>query len=125
MKILLVHWYYPPQVGGVETLLQLWGEQLARRGHEVTVLAASLSEKDEIQQERDLRVVRLASFDPAKKRGILFPSLGNLSIIFLRKTSSISSISTICLPPLHLCGQRFSLKKGPDTKFRCSCIPTA
>lgn len=66
MKILLVHWYYPPQVGGVETLLQLWGEQLALRDHEVTILAASLSERDEVQQDKGPRVVRLASFDPAK-----------------------------------------------------------
>gem|GEM_PF-3781456 len=47
-------------------MLQVWGEQLALRGHEVTVLAASLSEKDEVQQDKDPRVVRLASFDPAK-----------------------------------------------------------
>jgi glycosyltransferase involved in cell wall biosynthesis len=66
MKILLVHWYYPPQVGGVETLLELWGDQLAQRGHEVTVLAASLSERDAVQREKDPRVLRLASFDPAK-----------------------------------------------------------
>jgi len=69
MKILIVHWYYPPQVGGVETLLQLWAEQLAQKGHEVIVLAASLFGKDEIQQEKGPRIVRLASFDPAKTEG--------------------------------------------------------
>jgi glycosyltransferase involved in cell wall biosynthesis len=69
MKVLLIHWYYPPQVGGVETLLHLWGEQLTIRGHEVAILAASLSEKNEIQQEKDPRVVRLTSFDPAKRGG--------------------------------------------------------
>lgn len=69
MKILLTHWYYPPQVGGVETLLQLWAEQLAQRGHDVTVLAASLSKEDEIQKEKDPKVVRLASFDPIKSQG--------------------------------------------------------
>ena len=69
MKILMIHWYYPPQIGGVETLLQLWGEQLAARGHTVTVLAASLSGRDEIQREKDPKVVRLACFDPAKKGG--------------------------------------------------------
>lgn len=69
MKILMIHWYYPPQIGGVETLLQLWGEQLAVRGHTVTILAASLSEKDEIQREKDPKVVRLACFDPEKTGG--------------------------------------------------------
>jgi glycosyltransferase involved in cell wall biosynthesis len=69
MKILLAHWYYPPQVGGVETLLELWAEQLTQRGHDVTVLAASLSREDEIQKEKDPRLVRLASFDPAKSQG--------------------------------------------------------
>ncbi|MFB0565990.1 MAG: glycosyltransferase family 4 protein [Candidatus Aminicenantaceae bacterium] len=67
MRVLIVHWYYPPQVGGVETLLQLWGEQLTLRDHDVTILAASLSEKDEIQQKKDPRIIRLASFDPDKK----------------------------------------------------------
>jgi glycosyltransferase involved in cell wall biosynthesis len=67
MKILMIHWYFPPQVGGVETLLQMWGEQLTARGHQVTILAASLSDRDEIQQEKNPRIVRLASFDPAKK----------------------------------------------------------
>lgn len=50
-------------------MLQLWGEQLSLRGHEVTVLAASLSEKDEIQHEKDPKIIRLASFDPAKTDG--------------------------------------------------------
>ena len=71
MNILLTHWYYPPQVGGVETLLELWAEQLAQRGHDVTVLATSLSREDEIQKEKDPRVVRLASFDPAKSQGTI------------------------------------------------------
>ena len=33
------------------------------------ILAASLSEKDEIGQEKDPRIVMLASFDPAKIEG--------------------------------------------------------
>jgi glycosyltransferase involved in cell wall biosynthesis len=87
MKILLVHWYYPPQVGGVETLLQLWGEQLAIRGHEVTVLAASLTDRDYLQQDKDPQVVRLASFDPAKTQSSTLIEYRNAMHAFFREQS--------------------------------------
>ncbi|MDI6860352.1 MAG: glycosyltransferase [Methanocellales archaeon] len=40
--ICMVHWYYPPQRGGVETLLQNVCEELVKRDHKVTVLAAHM-----------------------------------------------------------------------------------
>lgn len=69
MNILMVHWYYPPQVGGVESLMRSMVGELARRGHQVTVLAASLGEKKEISKDQNFTLIRLPSFDPQKKGG--------------------------------------------------------
>ena len=69
MNILMVHWYYPPQVGGVESLMRSMVGELARRGHQVTVLAASLGKKKEVSQKENFTLVRIPSFDPQKKGG--------------------------------------------------------
>ncbi len=49
MRILLTHWYYPPQIGGVETILKGISETLASRGHKITVNAAKVDEQKEIE----------------------------------------------------------------------------
>lgn len=108
MNILHVHWYYPPQVGGVETLLQLWVEKLQARGHRVTLLAASLSQEDMIHEENEAKIVRWACFDPKRrdKRYLVqfreslrrFLLANNFDIIHLHNLfSPLTPWRTICL----------------------------
>jgi glycosyltransferase involved in cell wall biosynthesis len=40
MKIAVMHWAFPPVVGGVESHLVYLYEELARRGHEISLLTA-------------------------------------------------------------------------------------
>lgn len=65
MKILLIHWYYPPQIGGVETILKGIAETLVDRGHQVTVYAAKVDEQEDIDYP-GLKIVRDPDFNPAK-----------------------------------------------------------
>jgi glycosyltransferase involved in cell wall biosynthesis len=65
----MVHWYYPPQVGGVESLMRSMVEELCKRGHQVTVLAASLGKEKEVSRKGNFTLIRLPSFDPQKKGG--------------------------------------------------------
>lgn len=65
MRILLTHWYYPPQIGGVETILKGMSETLADRGHQVTVYAAKVDEQKEIEYP-GVKIVRDPDFNPIK-----------------------------------------------------------
>lgn len=65
MKILLVHWYYPPQIGGVETIMKGMAETLAARGHQITVYAAKVDEQRDIEYP-GVKVVRDPDFNPVK-----------------------------------------------------------
>ncbi len=46
MKIGVMHWAFPPVVGGVESHLVYLYEEMARRGHKVSVLTAPHPERD-------------------------------------------------------------------------------
>jgi glycosyltransferase involved in cell wall biosynthesis len=72
LRILLVCHYYPPHVGGIETVVQAEAERLAARGHEVTVLTSGTPG---VQLEAGgVRVVRIASWDVLEQRaGAPFP----------------------------------------------------
>lgn len=59
MRILLVNtYYYPNMVGGTEHSIKLLAEELAKRGHEVSVITADSNEK-EIEVINLVRVIRL------------------------------------------------------------------
>ncbi|CAJ37226.1 glycosyltransferase family 4 protein [Methanocella arvoryzae] len=47
MKISVMHWAFPPVVGGVESHLVYLYEELARRGHEISLLTAPHPERDD------------------------------------------------------------------------------
>ncbi|HTX44175.1 MAG TPA: glycosyltransferase family 4 protein [Methanocella sp.] len=47
MKIGVMHWAFPPVVGGVESHLVYLYEELARRGHEVSILTAPHPDRDD------------------------------------------------------------------------------
>jgi len=65
MKILLIHWYYPPQIGGVETIMKGMAETLANRGHQVTIYAAKVDEQKEIEYP-GVKIVRDPDFNPLR-----------------------------------------------------------
>jgi glycosyltransferase involved in cell wall biosynthesis len=65
MKILLIHWYYPPQIGGVETILKGMAETLAARGHQVTVYAVKVDEQKDIEYP-GVKIIRDSDFKPAR-----------------------------------------------------------
>ena len=71
LRILLVCHYYPPHVGGIETVVQAEAERLAARGHDVTVLTSGTPGE---AWEDGVRVVRVASWDVLERRaGAPFP----------------------------------------------------
>jgi len=63
MKVLQVSKLYAPDLGGVETVVKHYAEELARRGHDVTVLCASgkASLRTETSTLNGVRVIRCAS----------------------------------------------------------------
>ena len=63
MKILLIHWYYPPQIGGVETIMKGMAETLADRGHQITVYAAKVDQQKDIEYP-GVKIVRDPDFNP-------------------------------------------------------------
>jgi glycosyltransferase involved in cell wall biosynthesis len=78
LRILLVCHYYPPHVGGIETVVQAEAERLVARGHEVTVLTSgtpgTVREGAGAQEGGGVRVVRVASWDVLEQRfGAPFP----------------------------------------------------
>jgi glycosyltransferase involved in cell wall biosynthesis len=48
MKIGVMHWAFPPVVGGVESHLVYLYEELARRGHSVSILTAPHPDRDDL-----------------------------------------------------------------------------
>ncbi len=63
MKVLLIHWYYPPQIGGVETIMKGMAETLADRGHQITVYAAKVDQQKDIEYP-GVKIVRDPDFNP-------------------------------------------------------------
>ncbi len=59
MRILLTHWYYPPQIGGVETILKGMSKTLASRRHKITVYAAKVDEQKEIEYPKVKNILSL------------------------------------------------------------------
>ncbi len=62
MRILELGKFYPPERGGMETLLQLWAEGFRDRGAEVTCVVANREARTVVERHRGLTVHRLASW---------------------------------------------------------------
>ncbi len=62
MKILEIGKYWPPQRGGMETLLQQYCEGLVRRGHRVRALVSALGSDDERSQHAGVELWRCARY---------------------------------------------------------------
>lgn len=71
LRILLVCHFYPPHVGGIETVVQAEAERLAARGHDVTVLTSG---SVGVTMEGAVRVMRVAAWNVLERRaGAPFP----------------------------------------------------
>lgn len=62
MRILELGKFYPPERGGMETLLQLWAEGFRDRGAEVTCVVANREARTVVERHPGLTVHRLASW---------------------------------------------------------------
>lgn len=65
MKILELGKFYPPERGGIETLLKLWAEGFVQSGDEVDCVVANTAAKTMRETLSGVRVHRLASFGMA------------------------------------------------------------
>jgi len=61
VRILELGKFYPPERGGMETLLQVWAEGFRNRGHEVTCIVANRSFNTLVEGQSPLTIRRLAS----------------------------------------------------------------
>ena len=70
MRIVMFSWYYPPVVGGLENIAKFLADQLAARGHEVSVLTSAVPEGvSEFVAGRNgvPEIVRLPFLDPKEE----------------------------------------------------------
>ena len=71
-RILLVCHYYPPHIGGIESVVQAEAQRLAELGHDVTVLTSD--DRSSTRIERGVRVVRVRAWNGLEHRvGVPFP----------------------------------------------------
>jgi glycosyltransferase involved in cell wall biosynthesis len=60
LKILVITWYYTPQVGGVETVSKIIAEAFVKSGHDITILTSS--EKNKTENFNGYKAVRTPLF---------------------------------------------------------------
>ena len=73
LKIVQMHWGFPPTIGGVETHLTLIGPALVRRKHKVYLLTGLPENTPEEEDYKGMKVIRTPYFDLnwLSKRGFL------------------------------------------------------
>ncbi len=94
MRILLITDLYPPMIGGVPTTTHELALDLAKRGHQVWVIAPSERARTVRESARNLRVHRFASFE--------WPSYEGLRIAFLPVASVSALIRQIRPDIIHV-----------------------
>lgn len=62
MKVLELGKFYPPERGGIETLLQIWAEGLSRLGAQVECVVANRTRKSTTEHVQGVRVHRMGSY---------------------------------------------------------------
>jgi len=63
MRVAMLHWAFPPIIGGVESHLAMLGPELVWRGHEVFLLTGSVGGREEEYSYRGVRVKRTPLMD--------------------------------------------------------------
>jgi len=108
LKLLLISPRYHPHVGGVEYVVKSIAERLARRRHEVVVLAGEPNADEHFEEEVDgVRVIRWPIWSPEeayhipRRRGKLEALLGELSrdadVIHVHSVHSVFSMLSLRL----------------------------
>ena len=128
LKILFISWYYPPQIGGVETIAKIIAEELAKKGMQITVLTSS--NKKSIEKHHNLKIIRsplmkpsnnsinfLAYFKSILKEGFDIVHSHNLSCQFNPKKSlSIIRVCNLLKVPLIEHAHNAQLKTPEKTR---------
>jgi len=63
MKVAMLHWGFPPIIGGVESHLAMLGPELVRFGCKVSLLTGSVNGKEEEYVWKDVKIKRSRLFD--------------------------------------------------------------
>lgn len=63
MKVAMLHWAFPPIIGGVESHLAMLGPELVRYGCKVSLLTGSVNGREEEYTWRGMRIYRSNLFD--------------------------------------------------------------
>jgi len=63
MRVAMIHWAFPPIIGGVETHLMLLGPELVNRGWHVDLLTAAVDGQPEVFRWGGMRIVRSPLMD--------------------------------------------------------------
>ena len=63
MKIAMLHWGFPPIIGGVETHLSLLGPELVKKGHAVSLLTGSIGNHKVNHKYNKMDIKRSPLFD--------------------------------------------------------------
>ena len=63
MKIAILHWGFPPTIGGVETHLSLLGPELVKRGHKAHLLTGSIGNHKVEHKYKGVAIKRSPLFD--------------------------------------------------------------
>ncbi|WP_441245660.1 glycosyltransferase family 4 protein [Kitasatospora sp. McL0602] len=71
LRVLLVSHYYPPHVGGIETVVRQEARHLTALGVEVTVLTSG--ESSSVRDEEGVTVVRIGAWNGVERAGVPFP----------------------------------------------------
>ena len=75
-NIVIVSHYYPPHVGGIEYVCYNQAQELAKQGHDVTVVTSKVSRNEASGKQDGVLVRRVSAWNPLQKFGVPFPLFG-------------------------------------------------
>jgi len=102
-NIVLVCHYYVPHTGGIEVVVKNQAEQLAARGHNVTVVTSRIGARQFKQRIKNVTVLRLPALNILEKRGVPFPFFEPFSLLWtliftVRKADAVHIHDAVYMP---------------------------
>ncbi|HSW81072.1 MAG TPA: glycosyltransferase family 4 protein [Candidatus Saccharimonas sp.] len=102
-NIVIVCHYYVPHMGGIEIVVKNQAEQLAARGHNVTVITSRIGARAFRQRINNVTVLRLPALNILEKRGVPFPFFEPFSLLWtliftLRKADAVHIHDAVYMP---------------------------